>query len=72
MPLGALLGKLRQGLAKTRAGLTNQLHQLFSRGLSEATLEEIEELLYSADIGPVLVARVVGAVSYTHLRAHET
>ncbi|MCK4298339.1 MAG: signal recognition particle-docking protein FtsY [Planctomycetes bacterium] len=59
MPLRALIGKLRQGLAKTRARLTEQLRDLFSRGLDEATLEEVEELLYSADIGPTLVARVV-------------
>jgi len=59
MPLRALLGKLRRGLAKTRARLTGQLHELFSRKLDEETLVEIEDVLYSADIGPTLVSKVI-------------
>jgi fused signal recognition particle receptor len=59
MALQGLLQRLREGLAKTRARLTDQLHRLFSRTLDEATLEEVEELLYAADIGPTLVAKVV-------------
>jgi fused signal recognition particle receptor len=59
MALRALLQRFRDGLAKTRARLTEQLHRLFGRGLDEATLEEVEELLYGADIGPTLAAKVV-------------
>ena len=64
MALRALLSRLREGLAKTRANLTEQLHRLFGRGLDDATLEEVEELLYGADVGPNLAAKVV-----TDLRA---
>lgn len=59
MPMRALIGKLRAGLARTRARITEHLHQLFGRRLDEDTLTELEEVLYSADIGPTLVAQVV-------------
>jgi len=60
MPLRALVNKLRSGLAKTRARITEQLHELFGRKLDETTLAELEEVLYSADVGPALVSKVVG------------
>lgn len=60
MPMRALVEKLRTGLARTRAQITGHLHQLFGRRLDEKTLAELEEVLYSADIGPTLVTRVVG------------
>jgi len=49
-----VFGKLKQALAKTRAILTAGLSRLFAgRKLDEAFLDELEELLYHGDLGPV-------------------
>jgi fused signal recognition particle receptor len=46
------LGKLLSGLTKTRNVLVTGMRKLLGRGtLDEATLDEIEELLYTADLG---------------------
>jgi fused signal recognition particle receptor len=49
-----LLGKLHFGLQKTRRKVTGGLRSVLSlhRRLDEETLEEIEEQLYVADVGP--------------------
>jgi fused signal recognition particle receptor len=47
------LGKLFSGLSKTRTALVTGMRKLLGRGtLDEATLDAIEELLYTADLGP--------------------
>ncbi len=48
-----VLGKLLAGLQRTREALVSGLRSLLPRGpLDAATLERIEELLYTADLGP--------------------
>lgn len=49
-----VFGKLLQALKKTRDVLTAGLARLFTgRKLDEAFLEELEEVLYNSDLGPV-------------------
>ncbi len=47
------LNRLKQGLSKTRAGFTERLDQLISRKnrLDEELLEELEEILFTSDLG---------------------
>ncbi len=48
-----VLGKLFRGLRKTRDSLVTGLRKLVGRGpLDAATLDEMEELLYTSDLGP--------------------
>lgn len=43
----------RDGLAKTRGGFVSRLGKLFARKqIDQATLDELEEVLFTADIGP--------------------
>lgn len=48
-------GRLRQGLSKTRGGFLGQVKGLIAGRIDENTLEELEEVLYMADLGPLLV-----------------
>jgi fused signal recognition particle receptor len=59
-PAASLLGKLRTGLQKTRAKVAGGLRGVLSihRSLDDELLEEIEEQLYVADIGPHAVMRL--------------
>jgi len=51
--------RLKQGLTKSSSRLTEGLAAiLVKRRLDEATLEEIEELLIAADLGPATAARL--------------
>ena len=48
-----LFDRLRDGLSKTRAGLTERLDQLIlgKREIDEVLLDEIEEILFTSDLG---------------------
>lgn len=50
---GGFFRRLKEGLARTRAGFTEKLSQLTSRGrrIDEALYDELEELLIEADVG---------------------
>lgn len=52
-PPGGFMSRLRQGLTKTRDFLNTDIEDLFSgkRQIDDALLEELEELLITADIG---------------------
>jgi fused signal recognition particle receptor len=51
--------QLRQGLARTSAALTgNVASVLTKRRLDEETLDELEEVLIKADLGPAMAGRV--------------
>lgn len=53
--------KLLGGLKKTRDSLVGGMRKLLGRGvLDDATLDEIEELLYTADLGPAASDLVAG------------
>lgn len=54
--------RLAKGLAKTRHDVFGKLAGLFSKGLDADTLEEVEELLYSADMGPSTVSELIEAL----------
>ena len=48
-----VFGKLLKGLRRTRETLASGLRRLLGRGeLDAATLDQVEELLYTADLGP--------------------
>jgi fused signal recognition particle receptor len=59
-----LLDRLRDGLSKTRAGLTERLDQLIlgKRKIDEALLEEIEEILFTSDLGVTASQELIGLV----------
>jgi fused signal recognition particle receptor len=56
-----MIGKIRLGLKKTREALTERLAGLFSRPSEqdEATLEELEEVLLTADVGIETIHRLL-------------
>ncbi|MCK4283262.1 MAG: signal recognition particle-docking protein FtsY [Candidatus Brocadiae bacterium] len=66
-----LFRKLHGGLKKTRSKVTGGLRSVLSigRSLDEELLEEIEEQLYLADIGPAAVIRLCGALRQAYKSA---
>lgn len=56
--------RLRKGLSRSRSQVWGKLGSLFGNGgLTEDQLEEIEELLYSADIGPKTAMELTEALT---------
>jgi fused signal recognition particle receptor len=57
--------RLKEGLSKTRSGLTGKIDAVFAGGkeLDEGTLEDLEEALISSDVGVQASLEIVG-----HLR----
>ncbi len=70
----SLFGQLKQGLSKTRQSLTGSLGSLLTgnRQIDEKTLEELETLLLTADIGVETTTRIIddltGRISKKELR----
>jgi fused signal recognition particle receptor len=61
MALGAFFARLKQGLARSTQKLTEGIASIiYKRRLDDAALEELEELLISADLGPAVAARIIG------------
>jgi fused signal recognition particle receptor len=56
--------RLRQGLSRTRSGLTGRLDQLIfgSKEINEALLEELEEILFTSDLGVATTQKLVNLV----------
>jgi fused signal recognition particle receptor len=56
-----LFDRLKEGLSKTRAGLTERIDAVVSGGkeLDEETLEELEEVLISSDVGVQASVQIV-------------
>jgi fused signal recognition particle receptor len=52
------LGKLRAGLARSSGKLSDSLSAIARRPLDNNMLEEIEEALIAADLGPAVAARI--------------
>jgi fused signal recognition particle receptor len=52
------LGKLRAGLARSSGKLSDSLSAIARRPLDDNMLEEIEEALIAADLGPAVAARI--------------
>jgi len=67
-----VFGKLLAGLRRTREALVTGLRSLLPRGpLDAATLDRIEELLYTADLGPA-AATLVGELRVAWKRGEIT
>lgn len=57
-------GRLKQGLSRSASSLTDGISDLFrKRKLDDAALEELEDLLISADLGPAVAARVTAGLA---------
>jgi fused signal recognition particle receptor len=56
--------RLKQGLSKTRSGLTGRLDRLLSTGkaINEDLLDELEEILYTSDLGVVAAQELIELV----------
>lgn len=55
--------KLKQGLSKTRKAIVEKAETLFKgRAVDETLLEELEELLIMADVGPQAASSITGAL----------
>ncbi len=66
MALGGFFSKLKQGLSRTTQKLTEQITAVFTRRkLDDAALEELEEILIGADLGPGVAAKVVASFRRT-------
>ncbi len=62
------LARLRDGLARSGRALTDNIAGLFTRrALDDALLEELEDALIAADLGPATAARIVEELSRTRL-----
>jgi len=55
---------LKEGLEKTRGGFISRLGKLFSlkKEIDESILDELEEVLFTADIGPATASRLFDAI----------
>ncbi|MAG57579.1 MAG: signal recognition particle-docking protein FtsY [Planctomycetes bacterium] len=64
MVFGKLTNALRKGLKKTKEKVLGGLKAVlpFGRDLDDDLIEEMEEYLYTADIGPITVGKVMDAV----------
>jgi len=55
--------RLKEGLAKTRTGLIEKVEALFAgRKIDEETLEELEEILISADVGMKAAGEIMASI----------
>ena len=62
MALGGFFNRLKEGLARSTSRITETLTTVFKkRRLDDQALEELEELLISADLGVDAAARVIAA-----------
>jgi fused signal recognition particle receptor len=60
MALGSFFLRLKQGLSRSTQKLTDGITNVFTkRKLDDEALEELEELLIGADLGPRVAARII-------------
>lgn len=55
--------KLKEAFTKTRKGLGDKLSRLFSRPLDEEVLDELEHILYQADLGSQFIEKCTSHMS---------
>ena len=73
MALGGFFGRLKQGLSRSTQKLTEGITTVFKkRRLDEEALEELEELLISADLGTEVAARVIATFRRTRFGTEVT
>lgn len=60
---GGIFQRLRQGLSKTRSTLTGRLDRLFlgKREITDELLEELEEILFTSDIGAATTQELINS-----------
>jgi len=51
--------RLSKGLSRSSGEIWGKVFGLFSNGLTEDVIEEVEELLYGADLGPTIVSEII-------------
>lgn len=54
-----MLSRIKKGLEKTRVGLWGTVGNIFGKKIDEKLLEELEESLILADVGPVPAAEII-------------
>ncbi len=54
--------RLKLGLSRSRNEIWGKLASLFKGGINDETLEQVEELLYSADLGPQMTQELIEAL----------
>jgi fused signal recognition particle receptor len=65
-PEAGWLARLRDGLSKSTRKLSDGIGGIFTkRKLDDDTIEELEELLIQADLGPVMASRVTAELART-------
>ena len=59
-----LFRRLRQGLSKTRSSLTGRLDRLFlgKKEITEELLDDLEEILFTSDIGVATTQKLIDSV----------
>src|SRR5690606_15601477 len=58
------LDRLRQGLTRTKSALADGVAAIFTkRKLDDVTIEELEDLLIAADLGPETARQVTAALT---------
>jgi fused signal recognition particle receptor len=73
MALGGFFGRLKQGLSRSTQKLTEGITTVFKkRRLDDEALEELEELLISADLGTEVAARVIDTFRRTRFGTEVT
>ena len=66
MAIGGFFSRLKQGLARSTQKLTQGIGAVLTkRKLDEQALEELEELLIGADLGPAAAGRIIAAFRRT-------
>lgn len=61
---GGWFAKLRQGLSRSAGSIADNITGLFARRkLDQAALNELEDLLIAADLGPVVASEVTGRLA---------
>ncbi len=51
--------RLHKGLSKSRTGLWSKITSAFSQGISDDLIDEVEEVLYGADLGPQATQQIL-------------
>jgi fused signal recognition particle receptor len=68
----SILRKFKDGLAKTVAVITQKTHALFGgRKIDAASLDELEEALYTADFGVATTTEILDEIKLAHLKDPE-
>ncbi len=62
--------KISQALTKSRSFLSKRLQQLFSKKLDAETLQEIEQVLFEADLGVSIIQQLMGHLELYSKKEH--